>query len=369
MTGPGVRSRGASLPERLRIDATRLWCTLVTEMAARGFLRLVLVLACLGASLRPAVAHAETPAERNLARKLAGEALDLFKAADYAAALLKFSKADGLVSAPTLKVRIARCLDKLGRMHEAAGRYREVIALELKPYSPSVHVEARSEAVAELAKLNVAMPRLTVLLSGSLHAGAVVSVDGEPLGSALGQEQLLDPGFHSVSVAVGTRHIDKGVTLERGKSEKLLLGVPPGALDGSDEGLGDGDSGGHSDAVSTPTLRTAGWALAGVGGAGLVVGVVGTALLYRDRATLAIQCPTGTCFSDDAAGVELADRYNRERVVASVGWIGGGILGAVGASMLVVASLRTSPSGSSETSQTTIVPVVSPEFIGVFGRF
>src|SRR5690606_12436568 len=69
---------------------------------------------------------AQSTADRLAARKLGGEAMDLFAAGDYATALEKFTQADELVPAPTLKLRIARSLDRLDRMLEAAEMYRAV---------------------------------------------------------------------------------------------------------------------------------------------------------------------------------------------------------------------------------------------------
>jgi hypothetical protein len=315
------------------------------------------------------VAWAETPIQRNQARKLAGEALDLFKAGDFDAALQKFTQADALVPAPTLKVRAARCLDKLGRMREAAERYREVIAIELKPFSPRVHIEAREEAVAELAKLIAATPRLTVLLAGETNAEPRVTIDAKSLGTAVGQEQLLDPGFHSVTVTVGTIVVEKTVTLERGGSEKVVLGLPPAPATADDPAASPVASP-YGDGQATSGLATGGWVLTGLGGAGLAVGAIGTALLYRDKGALETQCPTGVCFSDDPAGVALSERFNRERVVASAGLIGGGVLAGAGVSLLVASALRgREGKTSSGEARAVVVPLIGPRFLGISGCF
>ncbi len=326
--------------------------------------------AFLGTFAMATLACAETPADRNLARKLAGEALDLFKAADYSAALGKFEQAHRLVPAPTLAVRVARCLDKLGRMKDAGAHYRMVIALELKPFAQKVHVEAREDAVTELAKLNAATPRLTVVLSGPVRARGGVSVDGHPAEAALGEAWLLDPGVHEVSVTLDGAALSKTVVLERGKSERLEFRVPsPAEADGASatfDGTGTVPVEKNSRSKS---LDTAGWVLTGLGGAGLVVGALGTGLLYSHKATLDSRCPGGACYSDDPVGVTLANAYNRERVVASVGWIGGGALSAIGVALLVGPFNEARANPSRPAVMARLVPIVSPEFLGVFGRF
>ncbi len=313
-------------------------------------------------------AHAETMADRKLAQKLAGEALDLFKARDFEAAMSKFQEADRLVPAPTLKVRVARCLDQLGRMRDAAERYREVIALELKSSSPRVHHEARDEAVRELAKLIEETPKLTVVLSGESDATVDVTVNGKSLGAALGQPQMLDPGTHAIVVSVGSLRVEKAVTLERGHSEKVVLGVP------KPPPRADSASSSSATESSSRGMTIAGISLLGVGGAGLVVGAVGTGLLFKDRSRIDALCPDGPCYRDQPEAVAVAERFNRERIVASAGFIGGGVLSAAGATLLVLARRggveSRGPSGSGAASTAVEwIPVVTPQFVGVSGRF
>lgn len=314
--------------------------------------RLVAVVFAGLTSVISSAAHAETPADRNLARKLAGEALDLFKAGDNAAALAKFREADALVPAPTLKVRMAKCLDRLGRMHEAAERYREVIALELKPWSPRVHREARDEAVESLARLLEETPKLTVMLAPTTDARAVVTVDGKAMAGPVGQPLSLDPGQHSLVLTSGALKSERTVTLERGRSERVVLELPRPVVN----------------PVAVPVSgkwRTPGYVLVGAGGAGLVVGVVSTVLLYRDRGKLDELCPGGPCFADQQEAVTVAERYNRERIASTVGFVAGGVLGAAGASLLILDAV-----GSEQKDKgASVVPIVGPGFLGLSGRF
>jgi len=302
-------------------------------------------------------ARAETFAERNRALKLAGEALDLFKAGDHASALAKFSEADSVVPAPTLKVRIAKCLDALGRMQEGAARYREVIALELKPWSPRVHREARDQAVEELARLLERTPKLTVVLSGSAEARAEVRIDGKLLEGPVGQATPFDPGLHVIAVKSGDRVVERSVTLERGRAERVTIDLPPPRVDAKPAGTSGEPNG---------TRRVLGFTLVGVGGAGLVVGLVGTGLLFGDRSELDRLCPDGVCYRDDPTAVDVATRYNGERYVSGVGLIAGGVVGAAGAAMLLVDALGRGADGPATSA---LVPVLAPGYFGISGRF
>ncbi|MEM9874426.1 MAG: hypothetical protein AAF928_06000, partial [Myxococcota bacterium] len=97
---------------RLRLEAH------VRGMTLTGWM--VFALTGLASMIDASPAGAQTSSDRATARKLAGQAIALMDAEDYEAALDAFREADTLVPAPTLKIRIARCLDALDRMQEAA---------------------------------------------------------------------------------------------------------------------------------------------------------------------------------------------------------------------------------------------------------
>src|SRR5690348_3099545 len=80
-----------------------------------------------GAGAQQNVDQATSDAARTLGR--AG--LDLFDKGDLTGALAKFEQAYSLYKAPTLGLLSARCLAKVGRLHDAYDRYREVASLDL----------------------------------------------------------------------------------------------------------------------------------------------------------------------------------------------------------------------------------------------
>ena len=138
------------------------------------------------------------------------------------------------MDAPTLKLHIARCLDKLDRMLEAAEVYRAVIATELEADAPKVHRKARKSAVPELAKVLDATPTVSVVVKGRDGASAELTIDGEIVAlSEIGERKSLDPGHYRFQATVGERLVTRELDLERGQSERVVL-----YLDGADS---DGD--------------------------------------------------------------------------------------------------------------------------------
>ncbi len=314
-----------------------------------GLLRL-LVLVLLTSSVvvaRPAAADTKTRAE---ALKLAGEAMDLYEAGDFAAALEGFTKADELLPAPTLKLRVARCLDRLDRMQEAVERYRDVIAYELTGSSPKVHREAREQAVEELGDVLEEMPTITVIVRGSGADDATVTMGGEPLSAdLLGQKQPLDPGPYAFEAVSGDLVTRQDVTLERSQALEVSLELVP-------------DTGGGGGAESDGALwQISGWTAIGLGGAGVVLGTVAGVMVLNQEQELMDQCTDRQCPSEVRDDVESFDTM---RAVTTAGFIIGGIGLAAGTTLLLLA-----PSDDEDADEAQVVPYVTFGGGGIRGSF
>lgn len=319
-------------------------------------LRLAAVLALLVLTTIATSAVADDTDGRSEALRLAGEAMDLFQAGDYAAALDKFQKADELVPAPTLKLRVARCLDKLDLLQDAAEKYREVIAVELTRTAPAQHHEARKQAVPELASLLEQIPSVTVTVSGPGSTEAMVSVSGIPLSTeALGQKKTMDPGRYVVEVSAGTRRVAKDVTLRRGDHAKVVLELPPLGEDGSVSGpvSPEGDGAG---------LRAAGWAVIAVGGAALSVGSILGVVVVTEEDDLLARCVDRRC-PPEAHGDARAFDAKRRATTAML--VIGGVGVAAGVTMLLLAPAA----GDKKPEGLSLSPVVMPGGAGLQGRF
>ncbi|MBW2528042.1 MAG: hypothetical protein JRI23_27925 [Deltaproteobacteria bacterium] len=303
-------------------------------------LALAIVLGATAGLVVEAEAQPVTAKKRWTARKLGGEGMDLFAAGDYGAALEKFAAADELVPAPTLKLRIARCLDKLDRMLEAAATYRSVIETELDRRAPAVHRKARKDAVPELAALREQIPTVRVIVKGPGAETAAVTIDGESLpADALGKKHELDPGTYVIEA----ERLDDGavekrqIVLSREQHEEVILRLPsdktPGPTRTPEVALADDDG---------AAWRLAGWIAVGVGGAALSVGsAVGVVVLVEEQDLLE-RCADRQCPPD---AHDDAEQFDTLRIVSTVGLVAGGVGVAAGVTMLLLA-----PGGEGEGS-------------------
>ncbi|MFO0762775.1 MAG: hypothetical protein U0359_40435 [Byssovorax sp.] len=217
---------------------------------------------------------------KSAARKLGTEGQKLFDAGDYAAALEKFNLADSLVPAPTLGLRAARCLVKLGRVVEASERYLDVTRMQLDRFAAPVMRKAQADALAEREKLLPTIPSLTVVLDGPTGAGVTVLVDDKTMPPALiGQKRPADPGAHRVEAKRADTSIFREVVLQPSEAGQVTLKLPPLPPPPPKPGLAD-----------RFPFRTVGWIGVGLGAAGVAFGGVSGALALTNEQSLLKQC-------------------------------------------------------------------------------
>jgi len=309
------------------------------------------VVACVVALAAPSHA-APSHADRLRARKLAGEASDLFSAGDYVPALDKFVAADELVAAPTLKLQVARCLDKLDRMKEAADMYRQVIAYELKRFDKAVYRKARSSAVAELSTLLEQLPSVIVTVEATgLGAEPVTTINGEPF-QQVGERQQLDPGFYVFETKDGDWVATEELELKRGASERVQLVLSSPEVDVPPP---------PPTSASTDALWVAGWVAVGVGAAGLIVGAATGGAVLAKQSGLEERCPDRKCPPD---AHEDARAFDTLRFTSTAGLIVAGVGGAVGTTLLLIAT-----SEDDEASAGAVEPLIGFATAGVRVRF
>jgi hypothetical protein len=316
--------------------------------------RALISLFAVGAMLLSATpAAAQTERDRATARRLAGEAMDLFEAGDFSTALGKFREADALVPAPSLKIRVARTLDKLDRMLEAAAVYREIIATELAPSDPPPHHEARRQAVPELAALLEQLPTVLLIVEGEGEARAEV----EPRGEArrpipIGERSELDPGWYTFAARIGELERVKSLRIERGANARVTLNMSPEAAE-----VARPSAPGAPD--RTPWLAGGGTTLA-LGGAALIAGAITGGLVLARHADLEARCPAGQCQPPDHAD---ARSFNDLRVASTV-------LLAVGAAAAATGTLVLALAPEAEnTGALSLRPAVGFGTFALEGRF
>jgi hypothetical protein len=304
----------------------------------RSIARAALALALASSVLAPAAARADAPdaVTRGTARKLGAEGLTLYDKGRYAEALEKFRLANQLVPAPTLGVRVARCLEKLGRLVEASEVYLDVTRQEVERGAPYVHRRAQADALAEREKLLPRIPSLEVELTGPTQ-GAVVRVDEDEMPAAMiGQRRPIDPGAHVVVVARGDRTISRDVTIAEREAARVSIELPPLPPAPARASRGGG------------TQRVLGWVSIGVGAAGVVAGAATGIAGIAQESSLLERC--GDARACPASEADAVSTYDTTRVVSTVGFVVGAVGLAVGVPLLL-----TAPSGDTRDGASIVL--------------
>ena len=145
-------------------------------------------------------ALAETDQDRASARKLAEEGDDAVAQGRYGAAIEAYQKAYVLVTAPTLKVAIARVELAQHHLIEAQQAFYDAARSEPRTNEPSSWADARTSARREAEALTPRLPMIDLGFVG-LGAGTMVHVriDDSPLPSA-DVPRAVDPGRHVIKV-------------------------------------------------------------------------------------------------------------------------------------------------------------------------
>ncbi|MBI4954587.1 MAG: PEGA domain-containing protein [Myxococcales bacterium] len=154
------------------------------------------------------------------AGKAYGEANELFKKDQFAAALPGFQKADALVPGSMPKYKIAVCLDKLNRKQEAVAAYQAF--LTSKP--PAKMADKVKEAEGRIKALNkeiASQATVSLQLTPPNPPGLTIMVDGA---AVTGTDLTLTPGDHTVSItATGFEPRAEKVTVKAGEKRPLAV--------------------------------------------------------------------------------------------------------------------------------------------------
>lgn len=289
---------------------------------------LALGLACAIAS--PAAASGGTDAA---ATELFNAGRDLMKRGEYAAACPKLAESARLEPTVGALAKLAECEEHEQRLASAYGRWQQALNL-----ARSMGDARAMDVERELVRLGAIVPKLSVQAAGALPADAVIQVDDVELGpGSLGVPLAVEPGKHVVRAHAPHKRTwsTTAETSADGATISVVVPVledaqpapepppqpllpfrpvpPPAPVD-----------------VGSPSNRTLGLAVAGVGLGALVVGGVlgGVAMHQRDEAG----CAAGNVCPDQ----DSADTLHRAQSSANVStalFIAGAVLVAGGASL------------------------------------
>jgi hypothetical protein len=326
--------------------------TLLPHRALR-FAAALAVTSAMLASAGPAHAERPDPKLRSAARALGAEGLKLFEKGKFEEALDRFERASKLIPAPTLGIRAARCLEKLGRLVEASERYLEVSRFALPPGSRWVHRKAVRDATMERDRLVPRIPELTIEVRGPHGDGIELSIDGDevPL-ELIGTPHPIDPGTHKVVLRRRDLTLRDELNVAEGKKARVEFELPPVPPPPKPEETSDTD------------WRMWSWVAYGVGGGGLLAAIINGSAALAEESRLEGACPARNCPPNEHGA---ADTFDALRIATTTGFVVGGAGLAAGTLILVLA-----PEGADDESApdaVTLAPFFGPTAVGLRGRF
>lgn len=292
---------------------------------------LAVVAAALVLALSPA-ASAQSEADVATARELAKEAFQAYDGGDHARAEGLFERASKLYPAPTLLLGLARTRVKLGKLVEARENYLRIVRSQLPSDASEAFREAQEAARREVREVEPRVAWVTVTLEGAEPADLTISVGEHTLpAEALGARRPVDPGRHVVR-AVGNGFEPFEATFEVGEGgsedvvvrprrraapEPLQIAAPAGDVEAQ---------GGGS------VVPLVGYALLGVGGAGILVGAITGGIAVSQHGELRDRCVGGRC---EPTEYDTLDGFRTMSTVSTAGVLVGVVVAAAGLTMVV----------------------------------
>jgi hypothetical protein len=305
------------------------------------------------------------PEVRQVALELAAGGDALFASGNYATALERFTRASELVTAPTLMVRQAECLEKLGRLVEAAEAYRKATQFPVGDNATEPFRLAVAAANGRIAAIEARVARLEVIVKAPDPDAVLVTLNDQPLSVPQRQKALeLNPGQYQVRAKAGSQSAFEAVTLEEGSRMQVTLRLFPVAVSPAVPRSRPStmhDSRAPEPKANTSLGLTLGWISLGVGAAGILTGIgTGVEVFHLRHDLDKSGCIDTVCGPEQQRDVRT---YNSLRVVSTAGFVVGGVGLAVGSALLYFAP-RTERAGRKH-----LTPWVGIGSVGLSGGF
>jgi flagellar motor protein MotB len=146
--------------------------------------------------------------DKKKAEEMHGKAVELYKDGNYEEALKYFSMAYELAQNPVTLFNMGRCYEKLGKIKEAYGYYKQ--------YIDSGDEGRREDAEAAIKNIESLPVKVTITVKPK---DAEVFVDGEPIETGtLPYELDLAPGQHTIFARKdGYENVEEGIVIEAGE--------------------------------------------------------------------------------------------------------------------------------------------------------
>jgi len=289
---------------------------------------------------------------------------------DYEAALKAYQGAHAIMNVPTTGIEIVHALIAMGKLVEARDMALSVTRLQPNPGEPKAFAKARREADELADQLAPRIATLEIEIHGSADKSAVkVALDGVELSKAVvGLPRKVNPGPHVVTAnAPGFGEAKAEVTLSEGDKQSVKLELQPAAAGG--EGAGAGAAGtpqafgpgpDKEGSSHTSALVYIGF---GLGAAGIAVGSVAGGLSLSKTNKAKESCQDNLCRPEAQDDIDSAKTF---ATVSNIGFAVGGagiVLGVVG---LLTSGKKEAPVSGSAAR---VRPAVGLGFVGVDGIF
>jgi hypothetical protein len=298
---------------------------------------------CLAILALPTLGHAQQAA----ADALFDSARAAMAKGDFATACEQFRASDKLDPAVGTELNLADCEEQRGRLASAWELYRTV------EEKLSVKDERVALAHSRAESLSARVPKLTLRLADGAPKDSTVRDGQVELGSAaFGIALPLEPGAHELVVsAPGFAPRAFQVQLSEGQAQTLTVS-PGSALNAAQSPRTDAPPKREEQRKNGSNTRSLGFALGGVGSAGLGVGAVAGILVLGKQHTVNAEChPDKSCSN---AGLSAANSGHTLQVVSNVGWVVGAAALGAGAYFLLTSGPSTKPSTSLNLSSTVL---------------
>ncbi len=296
------------------------------------------------------------------AQALFEEGKKLASAGNYAAACPKFAESQKLDPGAGTLLHLGNCYEKTGRTASAWATYIDAASAAKAQGRNDWADNAKTRAGA----LEPRLSRVTIVVKERAPGLEVRRDDVVLSEGAFGVALPVDPGERTFeATAPGKKKWHATFTLKEG--QKLEVVVPPLAADATASaaaGAGAGATvrpppGDTSGKEHGGGARTAGFVLAGVGAAGLVVGGVTGLMAMNKNSRSKELCPTeGACANRD--GIDANDSAKTFGTISTISFIAGGALAATGVVLILVGGPSSEPRASGKAPSPGLA--LSPSF-------
>jgi len=309
----------------------------------------VLLLLSLMASSHTVHAQGDDRA-RSAARSLAEDGVTALQNGDTNGAVDKLERAYQIVKLPTVGLWSARALAKAGRLVNAEERYVEVT--RWAGAADPKQDQAKADAAKEREALVPRIPSVTISIAGAPANDVAVTLDGDPVLSALvGTAMPVDPKHHVVNAKRGSDVVNQEFDVAEGQKLPITLtfgapgtaaaaAVSPAPAPAPAAAPAPAPSDATADQGSKgSTQRTIGLVVGGAGVVSAVVSGIFTVGALSKKSDSEAYCKGGACTSQ--TGVSLLDDARSAGNVATITGIAG--LSLIGAGVVLFV---TAPSGT-----------------------